>query len=122
MNDKELEEFKRGTPAPAEDRTTHKQILGITFIDHQGKPFGLQYAHLLFCEVVESALVVTFTTHKVTLAGRGLFAPAKNCLMRLIQNHKIEFVTCVAGGPARDFGQADGIVVTGVRVEKVEEK
>ena len=121
MNDKSVSEMLKPTE-PSEDRSNHKQILGITFVDPRGVPFGLQYAHLLTCEATEKDLVVTFTTHKVTLSGRGLFAPAKNCLMRLIQNHKLEFLTCVPGGPARDFGQDNAIVVTNVRVEKVEEK
>ncbi|QEL16781.1 hypothetical protein [Limnoglobus roseus] len=109
-----------------EDRTTHKPCLGVTFIDQNGVPETFQYSHLYRCYVDKDCLVVEFSGHRVILEGRKLFAPAKDCLMAMLAQHKREFVECLVGGEERDFGVKNRLpgmserpVVTSVRVEVI---
>ena len=89
-----------------DDRMSAKQVTGVTFIDGRGKAiWGGIYANLLYCQPVKDGLVAVFTTHMVVMKGPHLVDPPKNCLMRKLLAHKLEFVEALAGGGDRDFGQ-----------------
>ncbi|QEL19309.1 hypothetical protein [Limnoglobus roseus] len=109
-----------------EDRTTHKPCLGVTFIDQNGVPYSFQYSHLYRLFVDKDCLVVEFSGHRVILEGRRLFAPSKDCLMHMLNQHKREFVEAIVGGEERNFsttnrspGMSERPVVTKFRVEVI---
>lgn len=105
------------TEERSEDTTRGRAVLGVTFVDENGGVFSFQYSHLYRLYAEGACLVAEFSGHKVTMEGRKLFAPAKDCLLHMLAQHKREFVMAVVGGKDRDFGQADRPVVTSIRCE-----
>lgn len=93
------------------NRASAKAVLAITFVDGAGVPFQFAYSHLYRVWVEGRALVVEFSDHVVTVEGRGLFAPVRDCLMRRIGEHKVWLVEV---HPRPEF--AEGEVVTAVAV------
>ena len=108
------DDFETLFAGKGEERTSAKPVLSVTFIDAQGTPHAFAYSHLYRITVKGGALVVAFSGHEVTLEGRKLYAPAKDCLMRRLAQHKVEFVE-VRVRP--DF--AEGEVVTSVTVTEL---
>ena len=115
--------FFRGQTGPAPDvpeieleeapRDSAKPVLSVTFVDGAGTPYQFAYSHLYRVAVENRALVVEFSEHAVTVEGRGLSEPLKDCLMRKLGHHKAEFVVV---DPRAEF--TAGPCVTAIKVAK----
>ena len=78
-----------------------------------GVATAFSLSHFYSLAAAGGDLVMTFSEHIVTIAGRRLSTPAKDCLMRKLSQHKCEFVEV---HPRAEF--VDGECVTGIKIEK----